>query len=203
VPRVIDSRAVSVGPTQNARREVRTGRTTARAVAIAVALLLVSLLVVNGSRAALEDVPSAAAGSFSAGSVQLTDDDRGRSLIEVEGLVPGDRAVECIAVTYEGDASSADVDLRASVGGELAPALGVLIEVGEGAGFGTCTGFEPDEQLFDGTLAGLGAAGSILAFVATDSPQTASFRMTFTMDVATEDTSGDASADFVWEAAPS
>ena len=203
MPRTIDSRAVSAGPAQSAGREVRTGRTTARAVAIAVALLLVSLLVVNGSRAALDDVPSTAAGSFSAGNVELTDDDRGRSLIEVEGLVPGDRAVECIAVTYEGDASSADVELRALVEGELAPALGVLIEVGEGGGYGSCVGFQPDDELFDGTLAELGAAGSSLAFVATGSPQTASFRMTFTMDADTRDTAGDASADFVWEAAPS
>lgn len=109
--RPIDPTMVASGPIQDGRREVRAGRTTARAVAVAMALLLVSLLVVNGSREALEYVPSVAAGPFSAGSVRLTDDDRGRSLVGVDGLVPGGQETECIAVTYEGNAEPAVVDL--------------------------------------------------------------------------------------------
>jgi hypothetical protein len=202
VPRLIDPGAVSSGPTKDDRREVRAGRTTARAVAVAVALLLVSLLVVNGSRSALDDVPSVAAGSFSTGSVRLSDDDQGRSLIEVDGLVPGDEAVECIAVTYEGDAVPAAVTMAARVDGSLGRSLGVQLEIGSGGTFGDCTGFRSAGVLFTGTLDSMAEAGELDAFVAPASPATRSFRMTFTMQGDALDTAGDATADFIWEATP-
>jgi hypothetical protein len=202
MPRPIDPGAVASGPTPDDRREVRAGRTTARAVAVAVALLLVSLLVVNSSRAALEDVPSVAAGTFSTGSVRLSDDDRGRSLIEVEGLVPGDREVECISVTYEGDASPAEVVLSTQATGPLAEVLEVTLDAGTGGGYGNCTTFRSDERLFAGTLAEMADREAIDAFVAESSPSTATFRLTFTMSPEAFDTAGNATADFVWTATP-
>lgn len=203
MPRAIDPGAVAAGPAQTARPEVRAGRTTARAVAIAVALFLVSLLVVNGSRAALEDVPSAAAGSFSTGSVRLTDDDRGRSLIEVDGLVPGDRALECIAVTYEGDADPVVIELDARAAGPLTQSLNVELDEGQGGGFEDCGNFRRGRSLFSGTLAAMADRGPIEAFVAEASPSTATFRLTFTMSDDAVSTDGEATADFIWTAAPS
>ena len=200
--RPIDPTMVASGPTQDGRREVRAGRTTARALAVAVALLLVSLLVVNGSRAALEDVPSVAAGSFSTGSVRLTDDDRGRSLIEVDGLVPGDRETECIAVTYEGDAEPAEIDLSTQATGPLARSLEVQLDAGTGGGFGDCDTFRADERLFTGTLAQMAQVEAIEGFVAESSPSSRTFRLTFTMRDDAVDTAGAATADFIWTATP-
>lgn len=200
--RSIDPRAVASGPVQNVDREARAGRITARSIAVAVALLLVSLLVVNGSRAALDDTPSAAASTFSTGAVRLSDDDLGRSLIEVDGLVPGDREVECIAVTYEGDAEPVAVELTTEATGPLAEALEVELDEGVGGGFGDCDSFRAGETLFAGTLAVMAAGEPVEAFAADASPTTASFRLTFTVSQDAPATDGDAAADFIWTARP-
>jgi hypothetical protein len=123
-------------------------------------------------------------------------------LIEVDGLVPGDEAVECIAVTYEGDAVPAAVTMAARVDGSLGRSLSVQSEIGSGGNFEDCTGFRSTGVLFTGTLDDMADAGEFDAFVAPSSPVARSFRMTFTMQSDAPDTAGDATADFIWEAKP-
>ena len=159
-----------------------TGRTTARALATAIALLMISLLVVTRSRDAFDTEPATAEASFTTGDVRLTDDDNGTTLFDIPNMVPGRPASDCIAVTYEGDVLPVDVELDASADGALVGALLVTIESGDGGGFQNCGGFEPDGVVFDGTLQELADADPLDAFTAEETPGTRTFRFTFDLD---------------------
>jgi hypothetical protein len=166
----------------DAEERTGTGRTTARALATALALLMISLLVVTRSRDAFDTNPATAEASFTTGDVRLTDDDNGTTLFDIPNMVPGRPASDCIAVTYEGDVLPVDVKLDASADGALVGALLVTIEGGDGGGFQNCGGFEPDGTLFDGTLQELADSGPLDAYTAEATPSARTFRFTFDLD---------------------
>ena len=105
-------------------------------------------------------------------------------------------------MTYEGDASPAEIDLSTDATGPLAASLEVTLDAGTGGGFGNCTTFRSDERLFSGTLAEMADREPIEAFIAEDSPSSATFRLTFTMSPDALGAAGSAAADFVWTATP-
>jgi hypothetical protein len=185
----------------DAEERTGTGRTTARALATALALLMISLLVVTRSQDAFDTNPATTDASFTTGDVRLTDDDDGTTLFDIPNMVPGRPARDCIAVTYEGDVLPVDVKLDASADGALVDALLVRIESGTGGGFQDCGGFEPDGTLFDGTLEDLAAADAMAAFTAEETPSARTFRYTFDLDpeVPVEGRAS-ASADLAWTA---
>jgi hypothetical protein len=162
---------------------------------------MISLLVVTRSRDAFDSTPAQSEASFTTGDVRLTDDDNGSTLFDIPNMVPGRPSADCIAVTYEGDVLPVDVALDASAEGALAGALLVTIERGTGGGFQNCGGFEPDDTLFEGTLAELADADPLAAFEATETPSTSTFRFTFDLDddVPVEGRAR-ASADLAWTA---
>ena len=201
------------GPIDVAAEEAGIGRTTARSLAAAIALLIVSILVVTRSQAAFTTEEAGADVSFAAGSVQLTDDDFGSSLFAVQDMVPDRPERDCIVVSYEGNVLPVDVTLASEAEGDLADLLGVQVERGEGGAFHDCTGFTPEATVFDGTLSELAAGDPVDAFVVEDSPDAQTFRFTFTLtDLpdggATVASPGDgadhpsAQARFIWEADP-
>ena len=133
------------GPIDIGAEEASTGRTTARSLATAIALLIVSILVVARSRAALSTQEAGADVSLSAGSVELTDDDAGTSLFAVDDMVPDRPERDCIVVSYEGNVLPVMVGLSTEAEGALAELLDVQVERGTGGAFHDCSGFTPTE----------------------------------------------------------
>lgn len=201
------------GPIDVAAEEAGIGRTTARSLAAAIALLIVSILVVTRSRAAFTTEDAGADVSFAAGSIQLTDDDLGSSLFAVQDMIPDRPEQDCIVVSYEGNVLPVQVTLASEAEGDLADLLDVAVERGDGGAFHDCTGFRPRATVFTGTLSQLAAGDPVDAFSVQESSSAQTFRFTFTLaDVpdggATVASPGDgdlrpsAEARFIWEADP-
>ena len=197
-------------PVDLAAEEAVTGRTTARALATAIALLLVSILVVTRSRGALSTEDTGADLEFGTGSVALTDDDAGSSLFAVDDMVPGRPERDCIVVSYEGNVLPVTIGLSSEAEGALAGLLDVQVERGTGGAFQDCTGFTPTETVYEGTLAGLAdQADGVEAATVTETPAAATFRFTFELTGAPagdgadgDETDATASARFIWQADP-
>lgn len=193
------------GPIDLDAEEASTGRTTARSLATAIALLIVSILVVTRSRAALSTENAGADVSLGAGSVELTDDDAGSSLFAVDDMVPGRPERDCIVVSYEGNVLPVTIGLSSEADGALAGLLDVQVERGTGGAFQDCTGFTPTATVYDGTLAGLAdQADGIEAATITEGPAAETFRFTFELSGVPDSDEADptASARFIWQADP-
>jgi hypothetical protein len=79
--------------------------TLARIGAVVVGIALVSVLIINQSRAVFTATTSNPNNAFSAASISLTDDDGGAAMFTVPPtMVPGDVVTGCIDVTYTGTA---------------------------------------------------------------------------------------------------
>jgi hypothetical protein len=177
------------------------GQATARALATALALLMMSLLVVTRSRDAFDSTPAAAEATFTTGDVSLSDDDNGSTLFDLPNMVPGRAVSDCISVTYEGDVLPSEIRLDASADGALVEAMLVTIDRGTGGGFQDCGGFTREDTLFDGPLSDLADAGALDAFTAEETPDAVTFRFTFDLDpeVPVEGRAS-ATADLAWTA---
>lgn len=125
---------------------------TSRTVAILLAIALVSVLTIAGTRAAFIDTTDNTGNFFAAADISLTDDDSATVMFEVVDMLPGDVVDHCIAVTYDGP------DGRASNGVEVyvpsytdsaALADDLVVTIEEGASPGV--GFDPS-----GTRTGVG-----------------------------------------------
>jgi predicted ribosomally synthesized peptide with SipW-like signal peptide len=132
--------------------------------------LLVTMLVVGvtgslagtGTFSAFSSTTANPGNAFTAGTVTISDNDSGSSMLSLSNAKPNDSTTGCITVTYTGSLSS-NVRLYASTTGTLAPYLNLTITQGGGTPIGTsnvpfssaCTNFTPDtsgSQIFSGTL---------------------------------------------------
>lgn len=184
-------------------QERRLARSTARAFAAAISALLISALVVNRSATALQAEGTVAGTTFSSGTIELIDDDQGRSLFDLSDMAPGRPAQRCLDVTYQGSILPVDLTLIGEFTGPLAHYLEATIEQGTGGSFESCNSFEADETIFSGTLEDLATLGRIDLGTIINTGDKREFRVTF--DLADEqDALGlEASASLVWEASPS
>ena len=82
----------------------------------AIASLLVSTIVVNQSSSALEPQGAIAGNSFQVGTIALSDDDEGQSLVNLADMMPGHPAQECIELTYDGRECRDQVDVSVEEG---------------------------------------------------------------------------------------
>jgi hypothetical protein len=184
------------------------GTLAARLAAVVAGLLVMSLLVVTGSRAAFNATTDNNANSFAAGTVVLADDDAGSVMFNLTGMKPGDTATKCVNVTYTGSLA-ADVKLYSAIGGTgLATYLDTAVDVGTGAAGGAtmdCTGFGSSSNLHNTTLAAFGAAHTNYAngaggFAGATNPTTRSYRFTVTLQDDNAAQGLTATASFTWEA---
>jgi len=100
--------------------------------------------------------------TFQAGTVSLTDNDNGGTLVTLSNATPGSTTTGCITVTYNGSLP-ADVNLYATVSGTLAQYLTLKVTRGSNSGaFPSCT-FNADNRdyisqglgvIYNGTLSG-------------------------------------------------
>ena len=180
----------------------------ARLGAVAAGLLVMSLFVVTGSRAAFTASTANGSNTFTAGTVTLADDDAGSVMFNLTGMKPGDTASKCVNVTYTGSLAS-DVKLYGTVGGTgLATYLDTVIDVGSGATGGAatdCTGFTLASNLHNGTLANFGTTrtdytSGLGGFANATNPSTKSYRVTVTLQDNNLAQGKTASVAFTWEA---
>ena len=155
--------------------DVRSARSTALVFACAFCALVVSVLVVQRSSAALS-VEADTLAVVAAGTLELTDDDAGTALIDVSGLAPGRPIERCIAVTYSGNVVPAAVSFTAEVDGALGSYLTLLVEEGTGGSFDSCSDFVAVGVVSTGRLADLSGV-TVPVAVLRESPASISFRV--------------------------
>jgi hypothetical protein len=180
----------------------------ARLGAVAVGLLVMSLLVVTGSRAAFTASTANGSNTFTAGTVTLSDDDSGSVMFNLSDMKPGDTATKCVNVIYTGSLA-ADVKLYGTVGGTgLATYLATTVDVGTGATGGAstdCTGFTLGSTLHNDSLEAFGTAhtdyaSGVAGFTGATNPSTRSYRVTVTLQDNNLAQGKSASVAFTWEA---
>ncbi len=173
-----------------------------RLLAVATAMMMLTILIVTHSEAAFSDTTVNTANSFSTGSVVITDDDLGNALFTAASVSPGVPVVSCIEVSYEGSLVPADVRLYGSSSGVLAPYLDTTIEVGTGGSFGSCAGFVPSSTIYNNTLDNLpiGWGTGVPMFTATTNPESRTLRFSVDVQNLPAAQSQSASADFTFEA---
>lgn len=185
------------------RRESQVGRLAAAALAAAVSALIIGSLVVTFSDRALDPSGTVAGASINSGTISLVDDDGGRSLFDLNDMVPGRPVVHCLDVIYDGTIVPVDLSMRAEAVGDLAEFLDVVVETGRGGGFDDCSGFELGGQVFGGTLAELAASGWVDLGQVVNSGDRISYRISFEIQDRQEALGRTASTLFVWEVTPS
>lgn len=180
-------------------------------LAFVAGMLLLTLAIMTTSRAAFTDVTDNTGSSFSAGSVELVDDDAGAALFTVTDMTPGQSAAACITVTYAGTLD-APGEVRLYSGGytgsvPLADALRLTVEEGTGGQFGACDGFAGTTIVDGTTLDGFATTSSSHAtgagdWTPSDTAQQRTYRVTVELDADASNTlQGEQVTDatFVWE----
>ncbi len=176
---------------------------TARAFAAAMSVLIIATVVVNRSTNALETDGAVSASEVSSGSIELSDDDNGRSLFDLADMAPGRTSSECLTITYDGTIVPVDLTLQAEIDGDLGPYLDVAIDQGSSGGFDECDGFVPDAQVFRGTLADLSDQGRQSIERLLNQGEQRVYRFQFTLQDRQEALGRVASVGFIWEVKPS
>ena len=203
MPRPLHEFRTSSVDASEAGRDLGVTRRTSRSFAAAVALLLLATLVANRSSAALSESPANAGAAVTAGTIRLDDDDDGRSLFDLDALSPVAPVERCIEIEYSGSILPVELRMQAEAGGGLRDFLDITVDVGSDGDYESCDGFIADEQVYDGTLAGLVDAEWIEVgrFVNTDERR--SFRISIRLQDELEATGLTTSLGFGWEAVPS
>lgn len=130
---------------------------------------LLGIVGVAGTQAALSDTTDNPGNEANAGEIDLSDNDSGGFLYQVDNAVPGDPPTEaCIRVSYTGTpdlGSTVELYLGTPIG-DVGPYVGLSIDVGSSTStvFPDCTGFSSARTLYTGTLSDFqaqhGSAGS-------------------------------------------
>jgi predicted ribosomally synthesized peptide with SipW-like signal peptide len=179
---------------------------------VLVSLVAVSAVVVRSSFAAFSDTVSNSGNTFSAGTVDLVDNDLGAVMFNAAGLIPGQSVTNCIVVTYQGTVTD-PARVKIYSGGftdsaTLAPYLQLGIEEGTGGTFGDCTGFSVQNTIESGaTLANFDSTHSSYAsgdgvWDPSTTPSSKTYRITITLDSGVPNAKQGASVTaqaFVWE----
>jgi predicted ribosomally synthesized peptide with SipW-like signal peptide len=137
-----------------------------RMATVLLAVMLVGLLTLSGSRAAFSDTTSNTNNSLSTGTVTLIDDDTGLAMFSVTDMAPLDTAINCIEVEYAGSLTGLNpvvLYAGANGGGDtgLGTYLDLTIEVGTLATFNDCSSFAAiGTMVSGGTVADFAAANT-------------------------------------------
>jgi hypothetical protein len=188
---------------ETATHDQRLTRRTGRSFAAAVSVLLLASLVVNRSSTALTG-PDANSGSVvSSGTIEISDDDGGRSLFDLKDLTPVRPVVRCIDVAYTGTILPVSLHVRAEAAGTLSQYLDVTIEEGSGGDFESCAGFVASDVVYQGVLPGLVDLGWVELGAIVNSGDHRSFRVELNLQDRQEALGQVSSMDLAWEVVPS
>jgi hypothetical protein len=107
------------------------------------------------------------ANTLASGTVSLTDDDAGGTIVSLSAADGGDASTGCIEVHYTGTLPAA-VRLTGTASGPLAAELDLTVTRGTGvAGFPGCGSFAADATNYLGSGAGVVYSGKLSAFPTT------------------------------------
>jgi hypothetical protein len=166
---------------------------------------IVSVSVLQYSRAAFTATSANTANSWSTGSVAISDDDTGTAMFNASNMTGGQSIVACIKVTYSGTVTNGvAVKLYGTSSGALAPYLNLTIEQGTGGSFSSCAGFS-GSQIYSGTVSGFSSsytsfASGLAGWSPSSTPDSKVYRFTITVQNDNNAQSKTASADYTWEA---
>lgn len=203
MPRRLDELRSPTADAEATTRGVRLTRQTGRSFAAAVSVLLIATLVVNHSSAALKGDPAAGSSALQAGTIELTDDDEGRSLFDLRDLSPARPVEQCVEVTYGGTILPVALQLRVKSEGVLGEFLDVDIAEGTGAGFGSCDDFLLERTVYEGTVADLVDEGWIDLGDLVNSGESKHFRIVLRVQDRAEALGQSTNLEFGWEVTPS
>lgn len=134
------------------------------------AVLLLAVAGVAGSYtwSAFRATSANSGNSIASGTVSLSDNDAGGTLLALTGVQPGASDAGCIKVTYAGTLAS-NVRLYGTTSGSgLATYLDLKVTRGSytpsDPGFDSCTNFQPDATNYIGSGAGVVYDGTLQAF---------------------------------------
>lgn len=184
------------------RRRNLLNQSVARALAAAMSALLIATLVINHSADALTAEGTASSSSVASGTIAITDDDQGQSLVDLAAMAPGRPEEQCLTIVYEGTIVPVELALRTTAPGVLAAYLDTTIEVGTGGGFGDCAGFVPDHEVFSGTAHSLAQTGSLTLDRLVNSGDQRHYRIRFELRDTAEALGQTTTIDLVWEVTP-
>ncbi len=126
------------------------------------AVTMVGVVGVVGTQAALSDTTDNLGNEFNAGEINITDNDAGSFMYQVDNALPGDSVDACINVSYT---STPDLDSTVELYmttpiGTVGPYVDMTVDVGTQAtpGFPDCNDFVADETIYTGTLSAFQAA---------------------------------------------
>ena len=181
-------------------------------LALPVSLAVVSVLVVTNSVAAFTSSTDNTGNSFTAGTVDLVDDDLAAVLFTVTDMEPGTTTTDCIEVTYQGTVANPSAVKIYSGGytdsGNYDTYLNLTVEEGTGGVFGDCTGFTLENTIESaGTLSDFDTAHTNYATGAgvwdpAATPESKTYRITVALDAAAPDAEQGESVTamtFTWE----
>ena len=160
-----------------------------------------------------------ASNAVSAGTVSLTDNDLGGTMLGLNAATPGSSDTSCIRVTYNGTLDAA-VRMYVTLTGSIAPYLTLTVTRGSGsAGFDNCTGFTPDATNHIGAGQGVVYSGLLSAFptsyatglgdpvpsaperwTSTPTPESHDYKLVITLNDSNAAQGLSGSATFNWEA---
>ena len=130
-------------------------------------LVLGCFAVVSGAAtySAFSSQTSSSGNSFSAGTVQLTDNDAGTAMLSLSNAQPAASDTSCILITYSGSLDST-VRLYGTVAGSLASYVTLTVTRGTDASptFDSCASFSADGTNYIGASNGVIYQGNLSAF---------------------------------------
>ncbi len=187
--------------------------TTARAraaawIALPIAVVASGSIIATASYAAFSATTDNDGNTWTSGKVALTDDDQGKALFDVDGLLPGQSGENCLTVTAN-TSDGAAVKLYTSATSDpnnLGDHINVKVERGTLATENDCSSFTSSDTDFTGTLSALAAAtsfgGGVGAWTPDAGEQSTVYRIHYEMPADTDNSAQDATASttFVWEA---
>ena len=187
---------------------------------LAISALIVGITgVIAGaaSWSAFSGTTSNSGNSFAAGTVSISDNDSGGTMLSLTNALPGASTTGCIKVSYSGSLS-ADVKLWGTVSGALGPYLTLKVTRGTDTGtFPTCS-FTADTRDYIGQGAGVIYNGNLSSYPSsyaaglTDpenatggteswtNPETHAYKLEVTLQNDSAAQGQSATASFTWEA---
>jgi hypothetical protein len=144
---------------------MRTRRSTRKALLSTLVIAIVAAVTGTGTYAAFSGTTSNPSNAFAAGTVTISDNDAGGSLLSLSNATPGNSSTGCIKITYSGSLNT-NVHLYGSATGSLPSYLTLTVTRGTdpSPSFSGCGSFIADATSYIGAGSGVVYSGNLSAF---------------------------------------
>jgi hypothetical protein len=144
---------------------MRARRPTRKVLFSILVVSIVAAVTATGTYAAFSGTTANPSNAFAAGTVTISDNDAGGSLLSLSSATPGNSSTGCIKITYSGSLN-ANVHLYGSSTGSLPSYLTLTVTRGTDSSpsFASCANFTADSTDYIGSGAGVIYSGNLSAF---------------------------------------